>query len=182
MSVAKRVTRAKQRLREYRVEPSDVSGNTLRERLPYVESVIYLLFNEGYSSTVADRLIREDLCEEAVRLALLLAEHPLTRGGETAALLSLLLFHAARLDARIDEDGAMLLLKEQDRSRWDRRLLVEAYHWLEVAAQGSEVTRYHAEALIAAEHCGARSIESTNWERIVQAYDLLCFSLAIAGS
>ncbi len=174
VSVAKRVTRAKQRLRDAGIEPAELASEELVERLPHVESVVYLLFNEGYSSTVADKLIREELCEEAVRLALLLAEHPATRGGESSAFLALLLFHASRLDARIDENGAMLLLKEQDRSRWDRRLLGEAFRWLRIATEGSSVTRYHAEAFIAAEHCRASSIEDTNWERIVKAYDLLC--------
>ena len=173
-SVAKRITRAKQRLRETRVEPDNLTPEALRERLPHVESVVYLLFNEGYSSTSAEKLIRDELCEEAVRLALLLAEHPCTEGGRSAALLSLLLFHAARLDSRVNENGTMLLLKEQDRGRWDRRLIREGCRWLRVATEGHDVTRYHAEALIAAEHCVAPSIEATNWERIVQSYDLLC--------
>ncbi len=173
-SVAKRVTRAKQRLRESGVEPSELDNTMLKQRLPQVQSVVYLLFNEGYSSTIADKLIRDDLCEEAVRLALLMAEHPSTRCGRSAALLTLLLFHASRLDARIDDHGAMLLLKEQDRSRWDRRLLGEAFRWFRIAAQDGDVSRYHAEALIAAEHCRARSLDDTNWERIVKAYDLLC--------
>ncbi|MEZ6096122.1 MAG: sigma-70 family RNA polymerase sigma factor [Pirellulaceae bacterium] len=174
MSVAKRLTRAKQRLRELRVEPSDLDEVTIRNRLPHVHSVVYLLFNEGYSSSLPDRLIREELCEEAVRLALLMAEHPLTQGGESSALLALLLFHAARLDARIDANGVMLLLKEQDRSRWDRRLMAEGYRWLDRATGQGPISRFHAEALIAAEHCYAQSLDETNWHRIVQAYDLLC--------
>lgn len=173
-SVAKRITRAKKHLRESGVEPAELGPDLLRERLPHVESVIYLLFNEGYSSTIPNKLIRDELCEEAVRLALLLAEHKVTGGGESAALLALLLFHASRLDARIDANGAMLLLKEQDRSLWDRRLLREAFRWLRVATEENRVTRYHAEAIIAAEHCRAVSLDDTNWERIVQAYDLLC--------
>lgn len=173
-SVAKRVTRAKQRLREQGIEPDELSPGDLRERLPDAQSVIYLLFNEGYSSSIADRLIREELCEEAVRLALVLAEHPLTRGPRTAALLALLLFHAARLDARIDESGAMLLLKEQDRSQWDRRLINEAFHWFRRATAEDTVTRYHAEAWIAAEHCRAATVDDTNWERIAAGYDALC--------
>ncbi|MBC8355240.1 MAG: sigma-70 family RNA polymerase sigma factor [Planctomycetes bacterium] len=174
VSVAKRVTRAKQKLRESGVEPADLTPDSLSERLPDVQAVVYLLFNEGYSSSIADKLIREELCEEAVRLALVLAEHPQTRGPRSAALLALLLFHAARLDARIDKSGAMLLLKEQDRSLWDHRLLLEAFRWFRLATSGDDVTRYHAEAWIAAEHCRAASISETNWERIAAGYDVLC--------
>jgi RNA polymerase sigma-70 factor (ECF subfamily) len=173
-SVKKRITRAKQRLRELGVRFSSFGCDALRERLSGVQSVIYLLFNEGYSSSVADKLIREELCEEAVRLAMILAEHPLTSGPDTAALLALLLFHASRLDARIDENGAMLLLKEQDRSQWDHRLLQEAFRWFKVATSGDTMTPYHAEAWIAAEHCRASSLSDTNWDRIAKGYDLLC--------
>ena len=173
-SVAKRITRAKQRLRETGVEPAEFGQQEIAQRLPFVQSVIYLMFNEGYSSTVAERLIRDDLCEEAVRLALLLAEHPNTAGGQSAALMALLLFHASRLEARMDEHGAILLLKEQDRSKWDRNLLAAAFSWLKVAAEYEVVTRYHLEAFIAAEHCRANSIEETDWQAIVKAYDCLC--------
>ena len=173
-SAAKRITRAKQRLRETGVEPEKLRQEEIDERLPFVQSVIYLMFNEGYSSTVSDRLIRDDLCEEAVRLALLLAEHPSTAGGPPASMLALLLFHASRLEARIDEHGAILLLKEQDRSKWDRNLLAAAFRWLKVASEYPVVTRYHLEAFIAAEHCRANSVEETDWQTIVKAYDCLC--------
>ena len=173
-SVAKRVTRARKCLRESGVEPGEMCGDALVQRLSHVEAVIYLLFNEGYSSSLSDRVIREDLCEEAVRLALLLAEHPGTCGGETAALLALLLFHASRLNARLDSSGAILLLREQDRTLWDPGLMREAYHWLGKSIRDPGVSRYHAEALIAAEHCRAESVETTDWDRIIKAYDLLC--------
>jgi len=172
-SIAKRITRAKQKLREEGIEPAELTPATLQTRLPEVLSVVYLLFNEGYSSSQSNSLIREELCEEAVRLALILAEHPETRGGRTAAFLALLLFHAARLDSRIDANGAMLPLKEQDRSRWDKDLIREGFHWFAKAME-SELTRYHAEAWIAAEHCRAGRLEDTNWDRIAISYDLLC--------
>ncbi len=172
-SVAKRVTRAKKSLRTSSIDISNPSPEFIRERLPDVQTVIYLLFNEGYSSSIADKLIREELCEEAVRLALVLAEHPQTCGPRSAALLALLLFHAARLEARIDVSGAMLLLKEQDRSCWDQRLLGAAFQWFRVATTGGEMTRYHAEAWVAAEHCRASSLDDTNWDRIISAYNLL---------
>ena len=173
-SVAKRITRAKQRLRDASIEPASLNEREIVERLPHVQAVIYLLFNEGYGSSMADKFIREELCEEAVRLALVLAEHEVTSGGSSSALLALLLFHSARLDARIDEHGAILLLKEQDRSAWDHRLLAEAFRWFGDANRSDEVTRYHAEAWIASEHCRVRSFEDTDWQRIAQGYDLLC--------
>jgi len=173
-SVAKRITRAKQRLRELQVGPSELTPDAIKQRLPDVQSVVYLLFNEGYCSTIVDKPIREELCEEAVRLGLILAEHQLTQGPETAALLALLLYHAARLEARVDASGALLLLKEQDRSLWDQRLLQTASYWFERAAEGENLTRYHAEAWIASEHCRATSVEDTNWEYVATGYDLLC--------
>lgn len=118
-------------------------------------------------------MIREDLCEEAVRLALILGEHPQTAGTETAAFLALLLFHAGRLDGRCGPTGSLCLLEEQDRSRWDWKLLQEAFRWFARATCGSVVTRYHAEAWIAAEHCRAIDVRQTDWVAIVDAYDLL---------
>ena len=173
-SVAKRITRAKQRLRDANVELSHLSESEIIERLPHVQAVIYLLFNEGYSSSIPDKFIREELCEESVRLALVLAEHEVTRGGGSSALMALLLFHSARLDARINENGAILLLKEQDRATWDTRLLKEAFRWFSEATKSDEISRYHAEAWIASEHCRAFRFEDTDWERIAQGYDLLC--------
>ncbi len=173
-SVAKRIIRAKQRLREIQIEPSEIPAEAFQERLPDVQAVIYSLFNEGYCSSLADKLIREELCEEAVRMALILAEHPLTAGPNSAAMLSLLLFHAARLDARIDSNGAMLVLKEQDRSQWDQRLMDTAFFWFRRAQGAERLTRYHAEAWIASEHCRAGNLEATDWDRIVLGYDLLC--------
>jgi RNA polymerase sigma-70 factor (ECF subfamily) len=151
----------------------------IHQRLDAVLAVVYLLFNEGYGATCADRLVREELCEEAVRLALLLAEHPLTAGPGTAAFVSLLLFHASRLAGRVDDQGMLLLLEDQDRGAWDHRLIAEGFRWFAKAAAGDRPTRYHAEAWIAAEHCRARRFADTHWGRIVQAYDLL---IALAPS
>ncbi len=173
-SVAKRITRAKQRLREEGIEPSELDEKQIRDRQSHVQTVVYLLFNEGYSSTTVDKPIRSELCEEAARLALILAEHPITANGSTAALLALLLFHGARLEARIDHHGTILLLKEQNRNAWDHRLIREAFRWFRKARIGEHVTRYHAEAWIASEHCRAQTFADTNWANIAQGYDLLC--------
>ncbi|MEM8669422.1 MAG: sigma-70 family RNA polymerase sigma factor [Planctomycetota bacterium] len=171
-NVAKRLVRAKQRLRSLKFDPNALSVQDFQARLPMVQAVAYLLFNEGYSSTNDDRLIREELCEEAVRLALLLAEHPWTQGPRSSALLALMLFHASRLETRLDESGRMLQLADQDRSLWDHRMIAEAGRWILRACDG-EPTRYHVEAWIASEHCTAKSADDTHWDRIVQAYDLL---------
>jgi RNA polymerase sigma-70 factor (ECF subfamily) len=172
-NVLKRITRAKERLRAASIDPTSLSADDIRTRLPDALAVVYLLFNEGYSSTQPDQVIREDLCEEAVRLALLLAEHPLTAGTETAAFLALLLFHAGRLACRTGPTGDLCLLEDQDREAWDWRLIAEGFRWLERATTGELVTRYHAEAWIAAEHCRAADFEHTDWTAIVDAYDLL---------
>ncbi|MCA9130799.1 MAG: RNA polymerase subunit sigma-70 [Planctomycetales bacterium] len=173
-SIGKRIQRAKERLRQANVDLEDLSEDKIRERLPQVQRVVYLLFNEGYSSTQADRLIREELCEEAVRLALLLAEHPLTQGPDSAALLALLLFHSARLPARIDSGGCILLFHQQNVADWDNRLLREAYRWFALATQAPVISRYHAEAMIAAEHCRGKFTGEPQWQYILAAYDLLC--------
>ncbi|MFO0905092.1 MAG: DUF6596 domain-containing protein [Pirellulales bacterium] len=172
-TIAKRIVRAKERLRETGLEPAALDDDALRRRLPRVQSVVYLLFNEGYCSTSPERLVREELCEEAVRLAWLLAEHPTTRGPCSSALLALLLFHAARLGTRIDAAGNLNRLHEQDRSQWNSDVLKAAFHWFRQATQGEVATAYHAEAWIAAEHCFAKSFAETNWDRIIAAYDLL---------
>ncbi|MEM9586293.1 MAG: sigma-70 family RNA polymerase sigma factor [Planctomycetota bacterium] len=173
-SIAKRVSRSKHLLRQRGTDLGEINADQMESRLPDVRRVVYLLFNEGYSSTQPDRLIRVELCEEAIRLALLLAEHPLTQGAVSSAFLALLLFHASRLDARLDSSGAILLFSEQNVSQWDLRLLKEAFRWFERATEQPVVSRYHAEAMIAAEHCQGKLGGKTEWSRIVAAYDLLC--------
>jgi RNA polymerase sigma-70 factor (ECF subfamily) len=135
--------------------------------------VLYLLFNEGYSSSQPECLIRRELCEEAVRLALLLVAHPLGASAETDALLALMYLHAARFDARIDAAGGLLVLEDQDRSRWDQELVALGLHYLQRAARGERFSAYHAEAAIAAEHCLAPSYEATRWDEIMRLYAML---------
>ena len=154
----------------------------MRSRLPNVQTVLYLLFNEGYLSAHADHAIRRELCDEAIRLTTLLAEHPVGAAPETFALLALMHLHAARLDARLDSrldarsDGAaggLLLLEEQDRTRWNRAQLLLGAEWLERAASGDVFSRFHAEAGIAAEHGFAASFRETRWQEIVDLYSML---------
>jgi RNA polymerase sigma-70 factor (ECF subfamily) len=144
----------------------------LRERMDSVHQALYLLFNEGYHATHERSAIREDLCEEAMRLALLLAEHPAGAVPRTHALVALFCFHAARLAARVDDRGHLVLLEAQDRTRWDRALIARGYQYLERSG-GGELTEYHLEAAIAAVHCGAPTFAETNWARIAELYEWL---------
>jgi RNA polymerase sigma-70 factor (ECF subfamily) len=138
-----------------------------------VHAVLYLLFNEGYLSAHAEQAIRRELCDEAIRLATLLAEHPVGAVPQTFALLALMQLHSARLPARLDELGRLLLLEEQDRSTWDRERMQLGAAWLERAASGDSFSRYHAEAGIAAEHCFAPSFAQTRWREIADLYAML---------
>ena len=138
-----------------------------------MHAVLYLLFNEGYLSAHAEEAIRRELCDEAIRLATLLAEHPVGAVPETFALLALMHLHAARLGARLDGLGGLLLLEEQDRSLWDRERISVGLQWLARAASGEVFTRFHAEAGIAAEHCLAPSFAETRWNEIADLYAML---------
>src|SRR5207247_11058511 len=135
------------------VEITDAAD--IRERLEAVYQAIYLLFNEGYHGSQSERTVREDLCFEAIRLALLLSEHAEGDKPKTYALLSLLCFHAARLPGRTEDDGGLIQLEVQDRSRWDRDLIANGFHFLEKASAGEEMSAYHIEAAIDSLHCAA---------------------------
>jgi RNA polymerase sigma-70 factor (ECF subfamily) len=169
----KRLGRARSRMRESSALREDLSHETYRVRLPAVHGVLYLLFTEGHLSSHEDSAIRSELCDDAIRLATVLANHPVGQTPETFALLALMHLHAARATARQGPSGGLLLLEEQDRTLWDRDQIAEGMLWLARSAQGETFTRYHAEAGIAAEHCLASSFEETRWDRIVECYDLL---------
>jgi RNA polymerase sigma factor (sigma-70 family) len=145
----------------------------VRARLSSVQSAIYLLFNEGYHGAHPEQAVREDLCHEAVRLAVLLSELPPAAGPETQALLALLCLLAARLPARVSDDGNLLLMAEQDRGRWDRELIAEGLRRLALSAEGETLTAWHLEAAIAARHSTATSFAETDWTSIRELYDLL---------
>ena len=172
-TINKRLYRAKQFIREENIKFEIPTGNELHERLENVYTVIYLLFNEGYNSGVADTLIRKDLCVEAIRLCKLLSEHRVGEQTETFALLALMCFHAARFDARLDEEGSIILLKEQNRTLWNRELIEKGNYFLNKASAGNEYTAYHLEASIASLHCAAESFEKTDWKLILKLYDAL---------
>ena len=145
----------------------------VRERLPAVQDAIYLLFNEGYHGAHPHHAVREDLCQEATRLGLMLSRLPAAAGPATQALLALFCLLAARLPARMDDDGNLLLLAEQDRGRWDRELIREGLRHLALSAEGDSLNPWHVEAAIAALHAAAPSFAETDWPSIRELYDVL---------
>ena len=171
-TIAKRLTRARERLRSDAVPFEIPSGPQLASRLDSVLDVLYLLFNEGYNASQGEDLIRRDLCDEAIRLTNLLADHPVGDLPKTHALLALLLFQAARFAARLDPAGEMLLLQDQDRSIWDQHKISQAFLHLDRASSG-KISEFHIQAGIAACHCAAQSYEATDWKKILLLYDLL---------
>lgn len=172
-NVYKRLGRARNRLRELPQSTLELTREQHSSRLPAVQKTLYLLFTEGFLSSHAETAIRRELCNEAMRLAEILVEHPAGQTPETSALLALMHLHRARLTARQDGAGGLLLLEEQDRSLWDRAEIQVGLEWLAKSAHGDSFSRYHAEAAIAAEHCLAPSFEETRWEKIAECYSML---------
>ncbi|MEZ4224785.1 MAG: sigma-70 family RNA polymerase sigma factor [Polyangiaceae bacterium] len=172
-AVYKRLERTRTRLRSRAPEMCELDPAQCAPRLGAVQQILYLLFTEGYLSSHAELSIRRELCDEAIRLTRLLAEHAVGQTPETFALLALMNLNAARLGARSDEASGLLLLDEQDRELWDPQQIQEGLTWLARSAQGDVFSRYHAEAGIAAEHCLASSLEATRWDRIVDCYEIL---------
>lgn len=178
-AIAQRLVRAKRALRDEQIsfgmpEPADLPA-----RLDSVLDALYLMFNEGYAATSGDQLIRDDVAAEAIRLTRMIAMHPAIAAPRASALLALMLLHAARFPARVDSEGTLFLLREQDRSKWDRSMIVEGMRALDRASSGDRITAFHLEAGIAACHAAAASWESTDWVQIVELYDEL---LALTAS
>ena len=138
-----------------------------------MHQVLYLIFNEGYSCSKGEAAIRADLCEDAAYLCFMLCSHPRLSTPTTRALMALLLFHAARLDARLDDRGFILLMEDQDRGKWDQRLIRRAEEFLDDSAEGTSISAFHLEAGIALHHCRARSFAETDWPAILLLYDKL---------
>src|SRR5918995_1501986 len=172
-AIAKRLTRAKQKIRDARVPFEIPAGQELSQRLDGVLQTLYLLFNEGYKASTGDQLIKEALCHEAIRLGGLLAEHPAGDRPRTHALMALLLLNGARLKARLDHDGNILRLKEQTRSSWDQAMIARGLFHLMQSMAGDEISEYHLQACIAACHCAAKDYGSTDWPQILSLYDRL---------
>lgn len=172
-AIEKQLTRTKQRIHDAGIGFEIPEGEDLTPRLNGVLAALYLLFNEGYKASAGDRLLREELCHEAIRLTSLLLAHPAGRTPRAHALLALMLLTAARFPSRLDEHGALLRLHDQDRSKWDRTLVERGLLHLAEAAQGRDLSEYHLQAGIAAIHCTAADFASTDWARILRHYDEL---------
>ena len=170
-AIEKQLTRTKQRIAAAGIGFEIPEGEDLAPRLDGVLSSLYLLFNEGYKASAGDRLLREDLCEEAIRLMTLLVAHPVGNTPRAHALLALMLLTTARFPTRIGEEGDLLRLDEQDRSKWDQSLIERGLVHLAEAARGDEITAYHLQAGIAGCHCVATDAASTDWPRILRHYD-----------
>ncbi len=169
-NVYKRFQRAKKALKTAELDIAKLSDHELNTRRPCVLNVLYLIFTEGYLSSHPDQAIRIDLCEEAIHLTSVLSQHAIGDKAETFALLALMYFHLARMAGRQAPCGALVLLAEQDRSRWHQGHIKTAMNYLLTSAQGEQVSRYHLEASIACEHCLAPSIKGTNWQNIIDTY------------
>lgn len=172
-TMAQRLVRAKRKIRDAGIPYIVPDTNDMPARLDAVLTVIYLIFNEGYTATRGDALVRTDLCAEAIRLgrlvrSLMVPDPP----AEATGLLALMLLHDSRRAARLDEAGDLVLLEEQDRRRWDHRQIAEALPLVEEAFRGGPGP-YALQAGIAALHCQAARAEDTDWPQILRVYDLL---------
>jgi len=172
-AIAKRLTRAKQKIREAQIPFEIPAGEELTQRLDSVLHSLYLLFNEGYKASSGNKLVREELCHEAIRLASLLAEHPAGNRPKTHALLALMLLNTARISTRQDGEGNLLRLNEQNRTQWDQSMIARGMFHLTRSADGDEISEYHLQAGIAACHTSARHYQSTDWRQILSLYDRL---------
>lgn len=170
-TIKKRLHRARTSLRNSSFQIGVLSGDQVQRRLDTVLKTLYLLFNEGYFSKTNDQLIRKELCAEAMRLALILTENPLTDTAPTRALLALMCYQSSRLEARTNDNGEMILFEEQDRQRWNMDLIEKGNYYFVTACQGNEASKYHLEAGIAYWH--ANPAAPDKWQQILQLYNQL---------
>jgi RNA polymerase sigma-70 factor (ECF subfamily) len=171
-TIAQRLVRAKRQIREQRLTLEMPPPSQLMRRLDSVLDVIYFMFNEGYSAHRGADLIRQDLCHEALRLGMLVASASIAE-PRVHALVALMALQAARLPARVDDAGDLVLLDDQDRSRWDERLIAIGFEHFDRSMTGDEVSEYHVQAAIAATHARAIEPGTVDWPLILSLYDQL---------
>lgn len=170
--INKRLFRAREKLRQEKVQLEFPGGAEINNRLDTVLSTLYLLFNEGYYSESRDAVLREDLCLEAMRLTYLLIENPATNRPGVNALFSLMCFHASRFGARKTENGELVLYQDQDEALWNEELISKGVYFLREASGGNHVSRYHLEAAIAYWNT-QKADTKEKWENILQLYNRL---------
>jgi len=172
-TMAQRLVRAKRKIRDAGIPYKVPETTDLAPRIEAVLTVIYLIFNEGYAATKGDSIVRADLCTEAIRLGQLVRQLMSPQPpSEVTALVALMLLHDSRRDARLDDTGDLILLEEQDRSRWNHQQIAEALPLVEEALRGGTGV-YALQAAIAALHCQAEHAEKTDWAQIVRLYEML---------
>lgn len=171
-TINKRLFRAKEKLRIEKVKIELPSPNEINERLDTVLTTLYLLFNEGYCSSIQNKTLRKDLCLEAIRMCYLIIENSATNKAKANALLSLMCFHASRFDARINQNGEIILYQDQDINLWNTELINKGEYYLSQAANGNKISKYHLEAAIAYFHT-QRTETKEKWESILQLYNQL---------
>ena len=171
-TINKRLFRAKEKLRDEKISINIPDAMEIDQRLETVLTTIYLLFSEGYYSANQNKMIRKELCLEAMRLCYMLIENKITNTPEANALLSLMCFHASRFDARINESGEPIFYNEQDATLWDADLIKKGEYFLNCAATGNVVSKFHVEAAIAYWHTHQNDTKE-KWENILQLYNKL---------
>jgi RNA polymerase sigma-70 factor (ECF subfamily) len=172
-TIKKRLSRARKTIQKTNITFKIPQGKALKTRLETVMEVLYLIFNEGFHSNKQEKLIRKDLCGEAIRLVQMLLTNPLTRTPDAYALCALMCFHASRLDSKTNAENELLDLKNQDRRLWYFPLIKLGNTMMNKAVEDSGFSCYHYEAAIAAEHLKARTFETTNWQKILHWYQCL---------
>jgi RNA polymerase sigma-70 factor (ECF subfamily) len=173
-NVNNRLVRARQKIREDKIPFEVPEGKMLESRLDAVLEAIYLLFNEGYSASTGNDIIRFELCEEAIRLSEIIAAHDaLKNRSNVFAVLSLMYLNGSRFKSRTDDNGNIFTMAEQDRTLWDHTLMQKGFYYLEKSTGDRSLSIYHILAAISAYHCAAQDFESTDWNSILSLYDKL---------
>ena len=172
-TIKKRLIRARKTIQSGDISFEIPQGKALPQRLENVQDVLYLIFNEGFHSNKKDKLIRKELCGEAIRLCQMLIKNKLTNNSSTQALFALMCFHSARLESKVNADNELIDLKSQDRSKWYFPLIVIGNQAMNEAVKDGIYSIYHYEAAIAAEHLQAKIFEATNWKKILTWYEKL---------